>query len=310
MYQSMLFILLLVLNGPVNAAPLKLLDSYPTFAGSELELQKIIGKKPIYLKFWASWCLDCRRELPSLEKSYQRYKNDIEMFAVNLNINESDAAIKILLQESGLTMPIVMDQNGSIASNFHFVGTPFHVLINASGKVIYTSYKDDARLAAKLQQLASSDITMSEDMLPNVSAKEPSNSKTPKLTPSNEPVSFVYFSATWCDSYMVEVDQSIANNCINAIHTMNSLYQYHPNLTLAAYVTHLWTQNQDLIDYKLRLNINYVVEVDQDNQLFQYYKGTGYPTLIVLKDGQEVARFTEFENNELVLNALKHYLQP
>ena len=304
MQRIILLVFLFLVSSALKAAPLKLLDSYPTFAGASVALKDIVGTKPVYLKFWASWCLDCRHELPSLEKSYQQYHNDIAMFAVNLNINESDDAIRELQQKSGLTMPIVMDQNGSIASNFQFVGTPFHVLINAKGEVVYSTYRDDAKLAYKLQQLAADKIDSVDPETITHLAKAPQPSKP---VASNNDIVLVYFSAVWCDSYMADVDANIASHCINAIHTVDKLYQAHPKMVLQAYVTHLWTEDKDLLDYQQRLHIPYPVKIDHNNAVFQQYHGTGYPTVIVLKQGKEVARFTDFTDSEKVLTALKEY---
>jgi thiol-disulfide isomerase/thioredoxin len=288
---------------PLHAQTLKLLDSYPSFAGEAVSLQSVLGSKPVYLKFWATWCLDCRRELPSLEKTYQQYRHDIAMFAVNLNINETDDAIRQLQQESGLSMPIVIDQHGSIASNFNFVGTPFHVLINTSGEVVYTTYRDDAKLAFKLKQLAKGQEV-------EVSIAEPNElpQQTEDAVVTKNGTSLVYFSAVWCDTYMQDVEASIATNCINAIQTINQLFATQPQLNMQAYVTHLWTQDGDLAEYQQRLKIPYVVTMDKQNKLFQHYQAKGYPTVIVLKQGKEVVRFSDFSQPQQVLGKLQSYL--
>ena len=101
-----------------NASPLAFEDEYQLFGQGMLNLKKIIGHKPIYMKFWATWCLECRDELPNLQKAYEKHGSHIAMFAVNLNINESDEQIRYFQRRSQLTIPILMDNNGSIAGNF------------------------------------------------------------------------------------------------------------------------------------------------------------------------------------------------
>ncbi|KXI27141.1 TlpA family protein disulfide reductase [Paraglaciecola hydrolytica] len=135
---------------------------------------------------------ECRRELPSLEKTCQQYHNAIAMFAVILNINGTDDAICQLQQESALSIPIVMDQHGSIASNFNFVGTPFHVLINTSGEVVYTTYHDEAKLAFKLEQLANGQAVEVNIEKANEQLAQAVNNVVPK-TGTN----LLYCSAAW-----------------------------------------------------------------------------------------------------------------
>lgn len=289
--------LLLLLSPWLSAKPLQLDSTYETFEHQKINLQSIVGTKPIYLKFWASWCLDCRHELPSLEKAYQTYRDQIAIFAVNLNINETDEAIKKLQQKNNLTIPILMDNNGTIAGNFEFKGTPFHVLINRKGEVVYTTYKDDAQLAAQLELLAKN-ISKTGTKLEAREGKNPGAIAGAKT--SND-ISLVYFSATWCDTYMQDVEPGISSNCINAIHTMDKLYRSQPNLPLNAYVTHLWTEQSDVTDYQKRFSLPYNISMDNNNEQFRRFKASGYPTLIVLKGGKETARFTEFDEKTLAL---------
>ncbi|WP_323813796.1 TlpA family protein disulfide reductase [Cellvibrio sp. NN19] len=297
--------LLLIATPLVNAAlppfgekALKFDASYETFEHQKVDLQSLIGTKPVYLKFWASWCLDCRHELPSLEKTYQKYRNQMAIYAVNLNINETDEAIKKLQQKNNLTIPILMDNNGTIAGNFEFKGTPFHVLINRKGEVVYTTYKDDEQLASQLALLAK-DSAKIEATTEGVKQADTAN------TPLPNGVSLVYFSATWCDSYMKDVEPEISTNCVNAIHTIDKLYRAQPTLQLIAYVTHLWTEQSDLTDYRKRFSVPYKVNLDENNEKFRHFKANGYPTLVVFNNGTEIARFTEFSSSDKTLKEIE-----
>jgi hypothetical protein len=206
---------------------------------------------------------------------------------VNLNINETDEAIRSLKQKHTLTIPILMDNNGTIAGNFEFKGTPFHVLINAQGDVVYTTYKDDAQLAEKLVQLASNATTVA-------TASTPTN--TAPITALPNGIAVVYFTATWCDWYMKDIHPEMSSNCANSLQLVDKLYRSNPKLPLTAYVTHLWTEQTDLADYIKKFNIPYAVTMDDNNQQFRHLKANEYPTLIVFNNGKEIGRFTQFDN--------------
>ncbi|MCE3251870.1 MAG: hypothetical protein K0Q67_880 [Cellvibrio sp.] len=278
---------LFLLSPWISAAPLQFEAQYQTFEKQPVALQALIGKKPVYLKFWATWCLDCRRELPSLEQTYQQYRDKIAIFAVNLNINETDEAIRSLQQKNKLTIPILMDNNGTIAGNFEFKGTPFHVLINARGEVVYTTYKDDAQLATQLAQLASNTQPATASTMQTNAASS---------TPLPKGTSVVYFSATWCDWYMKDINPEMASNCINAQQMVNKLYRNNPHLQLTTYVTHLWTEQADIAEYTKKFAIPYPITMDDNNQQFRQLQANGYPTIIVFEDGREMGRFTNFDN--------------
>ena len=281
-------ILLLLASPWLSAKPLQFEAEYQTFEKQPVSLQALIGKKPVYLKFWATWCLECRHELPSLENTYQKYSDKIAIFAVNLNINETDEAIRSLQQKNKLTIPILMDNNGTIAGNFEFKGTPFHVLINKQGKVVYTTYKDDEQLVQQLALLASEKSTIASEAATATNI-------APAALPSKG-TALVYFSATWCDWYMKDIHPEMTSNCINAVELVDNIYRSNPKIQLQAYVTHLWTEQADVTDYVKKFAIPYPVNIDNNNQQFRQLKANEYPTLIVLKDGKEVNRFTSFDN--------------
>lgn len=292
------FLLLLAINSSgLQANPLQFAEQYDVFDGKPVDLRQIVGHKPVYIKFWATWCLDCRKELPSLQQTYEKYRDNLAIYAVNLNINETDEYIRRLQQKNNLTIPIVMDNNGSIASNFQFYGTPFHALINAQGEVVYTTYKDDRELQQQLQKLAA----QSKPEVRNIDSTTKPATTIPVLP---KDISLVYFSATWCDWYMKEIHPEMAANCLAATQTVNKLHQQLPQLSLQAYVTHLWTEQKDLNGYIKKFSITYPVAIDTDNQIAQHYRTSDYPSLLIFKDGKEVKRFTRFDATMEIITSI------
>jgi len=302
MYKFRFVLLLLLLPSLwLNAKPLQLDDEYAVFGGQPVNLKKVIGQQPVYIKFWATWCMDCRRELPSLQKTYETYRDKIAVYAVNLNINETDEFILRLQKKHNLTIPIVMDNKGSIAGNFQFYGTPFHVLINAQGDVVYSTYKDDEELQKELIQLASqADVKVSSkaEMMPSTD-----------ITPLPMGTSLVYFSATWCDWYMKDIHPEMANNCIKSTQLIERISKQKNGVALQAYVTHLWTEPKDLQEYITKFAIAYPVSIDSANRIARHYQVSDYPTLIVFKDQREVKRYIQFDDSDAILKELTAFIQ-
>lgn len=139
--------LALLLGGAMQAgaASLAVGDDAPDFevttlTGETFKLSEYEGEKPVYLKFWATWCSYCKVEMPHLQSIYNQYGNDVEVLTVNVGINDSVANIEQFFNSGGFNVPTVFDQRGDLVSAYGIVGTPHHVLIDKKGKIAYRTF--------------------------------------------------------------------------------------------------------------------------------------------------------------------------
>ena len=127
------------------AAPLKVGTMAPNFtvktlAGVTVKLSEYINKKPVYLKFWATWCSYCKVEMPHLQAIFDENGDHIEVLTVNVGMNDSISNIERYYQKSGFTIPTIFDQKGALTSSYGVVGTPYHVLIDKQGRIAYQTF--------------------------------------------------------------------------------------------------------------------------------------------------------------------------
>lgn len=137
--------LLLSMAMQASGASLSIGDQAPDFevttlAGETFKLSDYKGDKPIYLKFWATWCSYCKVEMPHLQAIHDEYGDAIEVLAVNVGINDSVANIEQFFNNKGFNLPVMIDQQGDLVSDYGIVGTPHHVLIDKEGKIAYRTF--------------------------------------------------------------------------------------------------------------------------------------------------------------------------
>jgi thiol-disulfide isomerase/thioredoxin/Cu/Ag efflux protein CusF len=107
----------------------------PTLSGAPIHLAELRGKV-VLLNFWATWCVPCRTEMPTLEALYQRYKDrGLEVLAVNLDLR-STAGVAAFLQEVGVTFRIALDPAWATARAYRVLGLPTTYLIDRAGHVV------------------------------------------------------------------------------------------------------------------------------------------------------------------------------
>lgn len=104
--------------------------------GSTVNLSDYRGKKPVVLDFWASWCPNCRRDMPNLNRYYEKYKDQIEVIGVNLHENTN--TVRDFINSRGITFPIALDPKSVAANKFGIQYTNTHFLIDKEGKLVRT----------------------------------------------------------------------------------------------------------------------------------------------------------------------------
>jgi len=107
--------------------------------GNAIELANYVGKgKYVLLNFWASWCPDCRKEMPSLVELYAANKDkNFEIVGYSLDKN-SDAWVKGIT-DLNITWPQMSDcdfWNSQGVKLYAVQAIPLTVLINPEGNII------------------------------------------------------------------------------------------------------------------------------------------------------------------------------
>ena len=115
-----------------------------TIDGDPIDLGALYGKQAVYLKFWATWCVPCRRQMPHFERTFQTAGPDLAVIAIDSGFNDSIDDVRTARRELGITMPIVLD-DGEAGAAFNLRVTPQHIVIGRDGRIQYVGHLADAR---------------------------------------------------------------------------------------------------------------------------------------------------------------------
>src|ERR1700688_2663061 len=121
-----------------------------TIDGDTIDLGSLYGKKAVYLKFWATWCVPCRQQMPHFQHTYETAGPDLAVIAINVGFNDSVEAIRKYQKQLGITMPIVFDGDAALAAAFNVRVTPQHIVIGRDGRIQYVGHLADQPLEAAL----------------------------------------------------------------------------------------------------------------------------------------------------------------
>ena len=88
----------------------------------QIELDHYRGKF-IILNFWASWCIPCIKEMPDLEKIYQKYA-DQGLVVLAVGMGETQKRSSQFIKKYHLTFPILLDPQGTISKTYGVQALP------------------------------------------------------------------------------------------------------------------------------------------------------------------------------------------
>ncbi len=264
-------------------------------------LATIDNNKPIYLKFWASWCKPCMEQMPHFERIYQKYQKDLNIIAININMNEEKSRIEEVVNHFDLHAPIWLDNEGELGVALGLIGTPYSVLINQDGKVLYTTHESDAELDVRLAMLAKGKATDSE-LSGGLISKE---DKEKLLRPWMQGEHLIFFTATWCDWYLADTRPAMAQQCKVAQSNLNALQKRLPDMPWHGVVNHLWTDEKALEEFKKLYQLKTSFSIDTSGVLFNRFRIRDIPTLLWVKDGKVITRISDFKNIDAVVEQLQ-----
>jgi len=105
--------------------------------GADVDLSTLTG--PLVINLWAQWCGPCREELPYFQRLHEEAGDKVQVLGIDYQDTQPEAALE-LIDEVGVTYPLVADPAGQIRVPFKVRGLPGVVLVDRVGRVTHTEY--------------------------------------------------------------------------------------------------------------------------------------------------------------------------
>jgi peroxiredoxin len=90
----------------------------------------------VMINVWATWCLPCRVEMPSIEALHKAYEpKGLKIVAVSIDDPGTDSAIRAFAKQYGLTFEILHDPAGKITELYDISGYPETFIVGKDGVI-------------------------------------------------------------------------------------------------------------------------------------------------------------------------------
>jgi thiol-disulfide isomerase/thioredoxin len=120
--------------------------------GKPVNLGQYIGKTPMLIEFWATWCPNCRELMPTLLDAQKKYGKKVKFVNLAVAINQSPEKVRRFIAAHPLPHETLYDTDGKAAGAFDAPATSYVVVLDKSGKVVYTGLGGKQDLEAALKK--------------------------------------------------------------------------------------------------------------------------------------------------------------
>lgn len=120
--------------------------------GKPVELSQFIGKGPVVIEFWATWCPLCRRMEPTFKALDAKYGKELTMLFLVVPTNQSAERAKEYVERTGHPGTFLFDADGSAYKAFAAYHTSYILVLDRSGKVLYSADGGEQRIEDAVRQ--------------------------------------------------------------------------------------------------------------------------------------------------------------
>jgi cytochrome c biogenesis protein CcmG/thiol:disulfide interchange protein DsbE len=123
-----------------------------TLDGRATDLAQYIGKGPVLIEFWATWCPNCRALEPQLKTVAKKYAGRVGVVTVAVSVNQSAERVKAYVQKHGIPGTVVFDKSGAATGAYDVPATSYILVLDRTGRVVYTGQGSDQNLDAAIRK--------------------------------------------------------------------------------------------------------------------------------------------------------------
>lgn len=120
--------------------------------GKAVDLGQYLGKTPVVLEFWATWCSSCEKLEPAIRAAAAKYGKQVRFVGVAVSVNQSPERVRRYAAAHKLPLTVLYDRKGDASEAYDVPATSYIVVIDKAGKVVYTGVGGSQNIDAAVRK--------------------------------------------------------------------------------------------------------------------------------------------------------------
>jgi len=127
-----------------------------TADGATVQLAQLKGK-PVWVNFWATWCVPCREEMPAMQEIYEQYRGR-GLTIVAVNMEEDVSTVRRWIDSGGFPFTFALDSDGAQVKRYNVKAAPTSYFVGPDGVIrdLKLGQISRAEMQAKVEKLLGS----------------------------------------------------------------------------------------------------------------------------------------------------------
>jgi thiol-disulfide isomerase/thioredoxin len=121
--------------------------------GKPVDLGQWLGKTPVFLEFWATWCTSCAALEPAVRAARETYGASVEFVGINITVGDPRDSVRAWVAREHPPFRVLYDDEGASQRAYDVAETSYVVIIDRTGRIAYTGVGGRQSFGAALRRV-------------------------------------------------------------------------------------------------------------------------------------------------------------
>jgi peroxiredoxin len=122
--------------------------------GKPVGLEQYLGKQPLFMEWWATWCEQCEALLPRVRAAHAELGDKVAFLGINVAVNQTPERVRRYVESNKPPFRALYDEEGESTRAYAAPTTSYVVIVDRNGRVAYTGTGGDQEFLGALRQVA------------------------------------------------------------------------------------------------------------------------------------------------------------